>query len=437
MDSSNDQAAAQPQRPAHRDMMFCHECADEWYRDERGLTCPECGSDFTEIIEENNDPRDSVMFGDDDNDSMPDAPHHSHPAHNPWASDDPEEGDISNYHFTQTAPGRFNLQATITRNVSPQGLQAGPASIGGFMSLLNGLVGSAARSPGQGQARDQGQESQQRQSTESERDQDRGDQSAFNESRNQGPDGSQPRIGRYTFHTGARLYPRDANNPQLRVEPVDDIANVMTGLMAALGAPPGSVHAHPFGGALNNPEAAQMPINPFFQLFSSMGILPPGNGQMGDFVYSQEGLDRIVSQLMEQTASSNAPGPATQSDIEALPRKKVTEDMLGPEHTAECSICMDDVGVGEEVTMLPCKHWFHHQCVKAWLLEHDTCPHCRKGITKREGDQTSGAQDRSQRSTRSMPGTFDAAEEVGQQEGNGNGEGGGQGNYRGWFGPGS
>jgi len=30
--------------------MFCHECADEWYRDERGLTCPECGSDFTEIV---------------------------------------------------------------------------------------------------------------------------------------------------------------------------------------------------------------------------------------------------------------------------------------------------------------------------------------------------------------------------------------------------
>lgn len=47
---TNQTTPAQPQRPGHRDMMFCHECADEWYRDERGLTCPECGSDFTEIV---------------------------------------------------------------------------------------------------------------------------------------------------------------------------------------------------------------------------------------------------------------------------------------------------------------------------------------------------------------------------------------------------
>jgi hypothetical protein len=48
--SSNQDASAQNQRPGHRDMMFCHECADEWYRDEHGLSCPECGSDFTEIV---------------------------------------------------------------------------------------------------------------------------------------------------------------------------------------------------------------------------------------------------------------------------------------------------------------------------------------------------------------------------------------------------
>lgn len=149
-----------------------------------------------------------------------------------------------------------------------------------------------------------------------------------------------------------------------------------------------------------------MPLNPILALFGAMS-----GGQHGDFVYSQEALDRIISQLMEQTATSNAPGPASQEDINALPRKPVTEDMLGAEGRAECSICMDEVHVTEEVTELPCKHWFHHQCVAAWLSEHDTCPHCRKGITKpsaNAGNNSSSGNATSSgvEPTSSMPGAF-------------------------------
>ncbi|KAH8631452.1 hypothetical protein IG631_13135 [Alternaria alternata] len=138
-----------------------------------------------------------------------------------------------------------------------------------------------------------------------------------------------------------------------------------------------------------------------------MGMMGPASN-MGDFVYSQEGLDRIVSQLMEQTSTSNAPGPATQADIDALPRTNVTEEMLGEEHKAECSICMDEVNIGEQVTLLPCKHWFHHPCVSAWLLEHDTCPHCRKGITKGGEGQTNNpaSADSQTDRTSQMPGSF-------------------------------
>jgi E3 ubiquitin-protein ligase RNF115/126 len=188
--------------------------------------------------------------------------------------------------------------------------------------------------------------------------------------------------------------------------------SVMTGLMAALGAqnmPQGGD-----GSGRGGPGGENVPA-PFMNLFQSLGLIP-GGGQMGDFVYSQEGLDRIVSQLMEQTATNNAPPPATQADIDALPRKKVSEDMLGPEHTAECSICMDEVNIGEQVTELPCKHWFHHPCVSAWLIEHDTCPHCRKGITTHpesgasaqasaSGGQASTASQPS--GSRSMPGAFE------------------------------
>ena len=183
--------------------------------------------------------------------------------------------------------------------------------------------------------------------------------------------------------------------------------SVLAGLFAAFGETNPNAPSNP-----RNPQDhdfPNMPINPLMGLFAAMS-----GGQHGDFVTSQEAMDRIISQLMEQTATSNAPGPASQSDIDALPRKKVTPDMLGDDGKADCSICMDEVAPEEEVTQLPCRHWFHHQCVAAWLKEHDTCPHCRKGITKDESaakDGPAGAASSSADPTANMPGAFNVSGE--------------------------
>lgn len=158
------------------------------------------------------------MFADDDDiggdeSSMSDLERNRHnPHHNPWI-EDPDEGDISNLHFTQTAPGRFNVQATITRSVSPQQFRAAggmaPASIGGFMSMLTGIARAGAQQQMAQQARSQspGQS-----------------QSESQETRGEGAEG-QPRVhaSRFVYHGGARLHPRDTNNPEPRIEPVDDI----------------------------------------------------------------------------------------------------------------------------------------------------------------------------------------------------------------------
>jgi fission 1 protein/division protein 1 len=161
------------------------------------------------------------MFGHDgdDSDSLPDlghAPPHLNPHHNPWQTDDPEEGDISNFRFTETGPGRYNLQATVTRSVSPQGGIAVPGSIGGFMAMLNGLTGAAMRPQGQPQSHGEGLFSGAEPGSGP-------NQSAFQESQNQGADGG-PRIrgGTFMYHGGARLFPGNGNNPG-RAEPVDEI----------------------------------------------------------------------------------------------------------------------------------------------------------------------------------------------------------------------
>lgn len=100
----------------------------------------------------------------------------------------------------------------------------------------------------------------------------------------------------------------------------------------------------------------------------------------GDAVYSQEQLDRVISQLVDQNTNGTAPPPASTSAIQNLPKKKVTNEMMGTDGSAECSICMDTVELGTEVTVLPCTHWFHFNCIEAWLIQHNTCPHCRRSI---------------------------------------------------------
>jgi hypothetical protein len=125
-----------------------------------------------------------------------------------------------------------------------------------------------------------------------------------------------------------------------------------------------------------------VPPPAFLQFFNAIlgnAHGPGGTGRFGDVAWSQEEFDRIMSQLMEQQGST-APGPATQEAINSLPKKTVDKNMVGESGKAECTICMDDVSIGDEVTELYCKHWFHTNCITSWLNEHNTCPHCRMGI---------------------------------------------------------
>jgi hypothetical protein len=47
------------------------------------------------------------------------------------------------------------------------------------------------------------------------------------------------------------------------------------------------------------------------------------------------------------------------------------------ELTKECSVCQDDMDVGENVLRLSCCHAFHSECIMTWLHKHNNCPMCR------------------------------------------------------------
>ncbi|KAK5047964.1 hypothetical protein LTR84_006154 [Exophiala bonariae] len=165
---------------------------------------------------------------------------------------------------------------------------------------------------------------------------------------------------------------------------LQDLFSMILQSMQQPAPPPGfGQHGQPDHDGIRGQAQVPYPFDLLHQIFN------PGGGRHGDMVFSQDAFDRVMSQLMEQNNSSNAPPPASEDAIESLEKKKIDMEMMGNDGSAECSICMDDVPLGSEVTVLPCKHWFHGGCVTSWLIEHDTCPHCRKPIQEHGPDQQS------------------------------------------------
>ena len=63
-----------------------------------------------------------------------------------------------------------------------------------------------------------------------------------------------------------------------------------------------------------------------------------------------------------------------------IPVQKVRIVELDHETAAQCSVCHETVQIGDDVRKLPCDHTFHQSCIDVWVLQHATCPNCRRAL---------------------------------------------------------
>lgn len=81
------------------------------------------------------------------------------------------------------------------------------------------------------------------------------------------------------------------------------------------------------------------------------------------------------NQFLHSTGPSGPP-PACKKAIDDLPVIRVRKGDVAV--SERCAICQDDYKEEDDVTTLPCKHFFHKDCVTPWLRDHHcTCPICR------------------------------------------------------------
>ncbi|KAG1757234.1 hypothetical protein EDB19DRAFT_1656424 [Suillus lakei] len=123
-------------------------------------------------------------------------------------------------------------------------------------------------------------------------------------------------------------------------------------------------------------------MDPFAEMFS---LGPEGGGpggRWGDYVFNQEALDQVITQIMENSASR--PVPATEDIVNNLPREVLVE--RSPLLDKDCAVCKEQFQLGTEdpeeqvIVTLPCKHPFHQPCILPWLKSSGTCPVCRYAL---------------------------------------------------------
>lgn len=106
-----------------------------------------------------------------------------------------------------------------------------------------------------------------------------------------------------------------------------------------------------------------------------------------DYAWGQSGLDDIITQLLQQV-EGGAP-PASNDDVEKLkpePYEGSTRD-----NDSQCSVCLTDFELQEEVIILPnCSHIFHPTCITNWLKLHDSCPICRTPLKQQRPEVGAG-----------------------------------------------
>ena len=105
-------------------------------------------------------------------------------------------------------------------------------------------------------------------------------------------------------------------------------------------------------------------------------------GNPGDYVWGQDGLDAIVTQLLNQLDGTGPP-PLPRKQIDEIPTTSVTQSHV--DSKLQCSVCWEDFKLSEPVKQLPCQHLYHAPCIVPWLELHGTCPICRQSL----GDQNS------------------------------------------------
>lgn len=155
----------------------------------------------------------------------------------------------------------------------------------------------------------------------------------------------------------------------------------------------------------NQPRASRPAgggFNPLEMLFGSRGsgAGSPRNGGM-DATFMQNFFGQGVpmdgggaSSSASAVQHTGAPPPTSKSTLRNLPHVKVTAHDIEKNESDECSICLDELVLGQPAIRIPCGHLYHEDCVQGWLKKSNECPDCRFELPTDDAKYEKGRKER-------------------------------------------
>ena len=101
----------------------------------------------------------------------------------------------------------------------------------------------------------------------------------------------------------------------------------------------------------------------------------------------EENMENIINQIMMNDPNKYGNPPASKESIKKLEKFIVTNQKLisfGVENS--CAVCKEEFEIKQELMLMPCKHYFHINCLLPWLNERNSCPVCRYELPTDDDD---------------------------------------------------
>lgn len=102
--------------------------------------------------------------------------------------------------------------------------------------------------------------------------------------------------------------------------------------------------------------------------------------------YSPNNSHQDLSLWARMNVVPHRPAPVSWPAIDAIPAMEISQ----LNHSQQCPVCQETLTLGSVTQELPCKHLYHSECIVPWLLQHNSCPLCRRELLPETYVQSGG-----------------------------------------------